>query len=84
MSSSPVEQPIKPFRQQVAIALKAYLAQDNIENITDAYAALMTEVEKPLLKCVMKFTHDNQSRAAEILGLSRGTLRKKLKEYQLL
>ncbi|MCL4165133.1 UNVERIFIED_CONTAM: hypothetical protein GTU68_007432 [Idotea baltica] len=44
----------------------------------------MKEVEAPLLKVVMRETNQNQSTAAQVLGLNRGTLRKKLKEYDLL
>jgi Fis family transcriptional regulator len=44
---------------------------------------LMTEVEVPLLKATLAHTNGNQSRAAEILGINRGTLRKKLKLYGL-
>ncbi|MCL5974465.1 MAG: hypothetical protein M1270_01290, partial [Gammaproteobacteria bacterium] len=44
---------------------------------------LMTEVEVPLLQAALAHTHGNQSRAAEILGINRGTLRKKLKQYGL-
>jgi Fis family transcriptional regulator len=44
----------------------------------------MTEVETPLLMAVLEYTKNNQSKAAEILGLNRGTLRKKLKQYDLL
>jgi Fis family transcriptional regulator len=41
-------------------------------------------VERPLLEVVMKQADDNQSRAAEWLGLNRNTLRKKLVEHKLL
>ena len=41
-------------------------------------------VEKPLLEVVMKHAGDNQSRAAQWLGLNRNTLRKKLTEHKLL
>jgi Fis family transcriptional regulator len=41
-------------------------------------------VEKPLLEVVMKHAEDNQSRAAQWLGLNRNTLRKKLTEHNLL
>jgi Fis family transcriptional regulator len=43
----------------------------------------MGEVEPPLLSSVMEYTDGNQSLAADILGISRATLRKKLKQYQL-
>jgi len=44
----------------------------------------MGEVEKPLFRTIMDYTDGNQSQAAEILGINRGTLRKKLKHYKLL
>ena len=44
----------------------------------------MGEVERPLFEAVMKYTRGNQSQAAGILGINRGTLRKKLKTYELL
>lgn len=50
----------------------------------DLYGMVLAEVEEPLLQVVMKRARDNQSKAAEILGLNRGTLRKKLKQYELL
>jgi len=44
----------------------------------------MNEVEPPLLAAAMHYTRQNQTRTAEILGVNRGTLRKKLKQYNLL
>ena len=44
----------------------------------------MGEVEKPLFKTVMEYAGGNQSQAADILGINRGTLRKKLMVYKLL
>jgi Fis family transcriptional regulator len=44
---------------------------------------VLREVEEPLFRAVMSYADGNQSRAAEILGINRGTLRKKLKEYGL-
>ena len=51
---------------------------------TEIFDMVMNEVEEPLLEAVMKFTKNNQSRAATIMGLNRGTLRKKLKRYDML
>ena len=48
------------------------------------YDLFMQQVEAPLFECVMEHTQDNQSKAAALLGLNRGTLRKKLKQYDLL
>jgi len=45
---------------------------------------VMGEVEPELLIAVMRFTNNNQSKAAVILGLNRATLRKKLKHYNIL
>lgn len=47
------------------------------------YEMVMTEVEHPLLQAIMRHTEGNQSRAAEILGINRGTLRKKLERLGL-
>ena len=48
------------------------------------YDMLVRVVEKPLLEVVMQQADNNQSRAAEWLGLNRNTLRKKLVEHKLL
>jgi Fis family transcriptional regulator len=44
----------------------------------------MGEVEKPLFRAILEYVGGNQSQAAEILGINRGTLRKKLMAYKLL
>jgi Fis family transcriptional regulator len=51
---------------------------------TGLYDMLVKLVEKPLLDVVMNQSGQNQSRAAEWLGLNRNTLRKKLLEHDLL
>jgi Fis family transcriptional regulator len=51
---------------------------------TGLYDMLVKLVEKPLLDVVMAQSGQNQSRAAEWLGLNRNTLRKKLIEHDLL
>ena len=47
------------------------------------YDIVLHEIEKPLLKVVMQETDNNITKAAETLGLNRGTLRKKLQKYGL-
>lgn len=54
------------------------------EAIADLYDMVLAEVEAPLLECLLAHTRGNQSRTASILGLNRGTLRKKLKRYGML
>ena len=53
-------------------------------DVSDVYQMVLAEVEIPLLEVVLEYTRNNQSRAAEVLGLNRGTLRKKLKQYNML
>ena len=48
------------------------------------YEMLVRVVEKPLLEVVMARAENNQSKAAEWLGLNRNTLRKKLVEHKLI
>jgi len=52
--------------------------------VTGLYELVISEVERPLLETVLKVTGNNQSRCAKLLGLNRGTLRKKLKKHGLL
>jgi len=47
------------------------------------YDMVLTSVEKPMLEVVMKQAAGNQSIAAEMLGISRGTLRRKLAQHNL-
>ena len=72
------------LRQTVESAVKGYFHQMGDQAITNLYDLVLAEVEEPLLKSVMEETRGNQSKAAITLGLSRGTLRKKLKTYDLL
>lgn len=55
--------------------------QTNGNNIVDLYKLVIEEVEEPLYKCAIEYCRYNQSRAAAILGVSRGTLRSRLKHY---
>lgn len=48
------------------------------------YDMMVQVVERPMLEVVMRHAGDNQSRAAQWLGLNRNTLRKKLVEHKLI
>lgn len=75
---------VKPLNQHVRENLDAYFQGLNgCTPPTDLYRMVMEQVEKPLLEQVLDFSGGNQSRAAEVLGINRGTLRKKLKAYSL-
>jgi Fis family transcriptional regulator len=47
----------------------------------DLYQFVLEEIETPLFRAVMEHCKYNQSRAAMMLGVSRGTLRTKLRRY---
>lgn len=64
--------------------MEDYLQMMGDEPVTGLYDMVLAEVEAPLLRSVLVFTNHNQSQSAEILGLNRGTLRKKLRKYHLL
>ena len=76
--------PVPNLRDAVAGAVHAYLKELDGQISRDVYQMVLTEVEAPLLEAVMKYTRNNQTRASLMLGLNRGTLRKKLKQYDLL
>lgn len=68
----------------VTHSIEEYFRHIDQSDTRDFYALVMHQVEAPLLKVVMRETKDNQSAAAELLGLNRGTLRKKLKLHGLI
>ena len=65
-------------------AIKQFIETLDGEETHEFYNLVLAEVEEPLLRVVMEYTSNNQSRAAAMLGLNRGTLRKKLRQYNLL
>ncbi|NIC04462.1 DNA-binding transcriptional regulator Fis [Billgrantia bachuensis] len=74
----------QPLREAVDAAMRRYFDHLDGGTVTDLYAMVMAEVEAPLLASVLEYTQGNQTRAAEMLGLNRGTLRKKLKQHDLI
>ena len=61
--------------------LKQYFHDLDGEHATDIYDMVVANVEKPLLEVVLHHAEGNQTRAAELLGLNRNTLRKKLTQH---
>jgi Fis family transcriptional regulator len=61
--------------------LKQYFKDMDGENATDVYDMVVANVERPLLEVVMQHAEGNQTRASELLGLNRNTLRKKLTQH---
>jgi len=74
----------KPLSEQVRKAMKKYFATLGDASPANIYEMVMTEVEPELLKAVMKYANYNQSKAANVLGLNRATLRKKLHRYNII
>ncbi|MFT4814164.1 MAG: Fis family transcriptional regulator [Paracoccaceae bacterium] len=72
------------LRNEVDKALRRYFVHLEDEPVTDLHQMVMSEVEAPLLQAVMRYSGNNQSKASTMLGLNRGTLRTKLKQYGLL
>ena len=68
---------------QVKAMLDTYFKELDGHEASEVYQMVLQEVEQPLLESVMNYTRGNQSKAAIVLGLNRGTLRKKLKQYNL-
>ncbi|MEN8205997.1 MAG: DNA-binding transcriptional regulator Fis [Pseudomonadota bacterium] len=73
----------QPIRRGVTSAIELYLQDMNGHEVNDLYHVVLSEVEPAILDVVMNYVEGNQTEAAEMLGISRGTLRKKLKLYGL-
>ena len=74
----------EPLRIYVEHAVRQYFAELDGEQPHNLYELVLQEVEKPLLSVVLENTRGNQSKTAQILGLNRGTLRKKMQQYGLI
>lgn len=73
-----------PLRESAQAAIRHFLEQLEGHPATGLFDVVVAQVEEPLLREIMAFTQNNQSKAATMLGLNRGTLRKKLRQYSLL
>jgi len=72
------------IRNCLVHALNDYFHDLDDQSTHNLYSLVFKEVEATLLETTLAFTNQNQSKAAEMLGINRGTLRKKLKEYGLI
>jgi len=69
---------------QVTVTLESYFETLDNESATDVYEMVIQQVEKPMIEFVLAQTEQNQSRSAQILGINRNTLRKKMQMYNLI
>ena len=76
--------PAQSLRESVTIAVRHYLKELDGQISADVYQMVLAEIEAPLLQEIMAYTRNNQTKASTMLGLNRGTLRKKLKQYNLI
>ena len=71
------------LQQSVEQAIQKYLADLDGELPCNLFETVISEVERPMLQTVLRHCDNNQSRTATCLGINRGTLRKKLKQYHI-
>ncbi|PIZ05111.1 MAG: DNA-binding transcriptional regulator Fis [Gammaproteobacteria bacterium CG_4_10_14_0_8_um_filter_38_16] len=71
------------LQESVNQTLQQYITKLDGQTPTNLYELVLAEVEKPLLEMVLNLTNNNQSKAAIVLGISRGTLRKKMAIYKI-
>ena len=64
--------------EHVRLAVKDYVNRLEGIQVGDLYSMVLNEVERPLIQTVLEICGQNQSKAAQMLGLSRSTLRKKM------
>ena len=74
----------QPLRVHVERVVRQYFAMLGDDMPTDLYDLILKQIEEPLLSVVLEKTRGNQTKCAQVLGLNRGTLRKKLKTYDLM
>ena len=67
----------------VESALNNYFEDMDGHEPNDLYELVLSQAEEPLFQVVLKQTQGNITRAAEMLGINRATLRKKLRKYEL-
>lgn len=71
------------FKASVESCLRGYFHNLNGEKAAGLYKMVIEETESALIEAVMEYAAKNQSKAADYLGITRGTLRKKIKQYGL-
>jgi Fis family transcriptional regulator len=71
----------KLLSHHVADSLDAYFRALNGHAPSKLYDLILNQIEPPLLRATLLYCKGNQSKAADMLGLNRATLRKKLRQH---
>lgn len=71
------------LQKSVEHAIREYLSDLDGEIPCNLFETVISEIEQPLLQTVLQHCNNNQCKTATFLGINRGTLRKKLKHYQI-
>ncbi|CAE6517714.1 MAG TPA: Fis family transcriptional regulator [Nitrosomonas nitrosa] len=64
-------------------SIEAYLKDLDGEKPCPIYEMVIRSVEKPLFELAMEYAEGNQTKAAELLGINRNTLRNRLAKHQI-
>ncbi len=78
-----VEEQNVPLSGTIKTMLEDYFNDLDGYPPSDLYQMVLQEIEQPLLESVLHYSRGNQTKAAIVLGLNRGTLRKKLKQFDI-
>ena len=73
----------KAIQETIKASLENYFQAMGDQPASDILAMIMNIVEKPVIEVVLQQTQGNQSKAAQILGINRNTLYKKMQQHDL-
>lgn len=82
-SSRPASNGNGCLSEQVRTAMQKYFKDLDGHEPTELYQLILSEIEIPLFESVLDYTEGNVTRAADVLGLNRGTLRNRLQKYDI-
>ena len=72
-----------PLREHVQENIRRYLEDMGNTEPEHMHRKLLSEIEPPLIEEVLRYAGGNQSRTARILGMTRNTLRSKIRRYSI-
>lgn len=72
-----------PLEQSVRDRLERYFSDLGDSDPRDVLAMVINCIERPVLQVALEKSNGNQSKAAQMLGITRSTLRKKLLTHKI-